>query len=335
MMSRNIKGTVHANDTYTMTTKCIGAGVSGRIKQIRSSQMPHAKLVVKTARESAKAKSKWIAEQLLKWKDHDNILKLIDYQIHATYAHYFILERMDQCLDTYCEQRITPIPESLRVHILKEISKGLNFIHKQACLHRDVKCANVLISFNSATAPSDNWHYIVKIADFDTLISLEDVKYDDEIVGTYYYRAPELILGRRYDNKVDMWALGCILGTIIKAGHAKYSFAKYGEKQTIACGFCPNMTYQEENKYLLRVVLSHIGMPPRETLNVDDDLYDSLTVEVQNRIKRYDMKSLVSTFSPLVENKMLIDLLQQLLHFIPSSRPSAGDVLNCLQTIKY
>lgn len=30
-------------------------------------------------------------------------------------------------------------------------------------------------------------------------------------VGTLYYRAPELLLGsKRYDNKIDIWALGCI-----------------------------------------------------------------------------------------------------------------------------
>ena len=45
-----------------------------------------------------------------------------------------------------------------------------------------------------------------KLVDFGTAILVNDRTYT--IVGTPHYMAPEMILGKGYDNTIDIWALG-------------------------------------------------------------------------------------------------------------------------------
>lgn len=76
-------------------------------------------------------------------------------------------------------------------------------------MHRDFKTENILLTANG----------VVKIADFglsrkliDPLTTFERVKYTLEVV-TQWYRAPEILLGeRQYNERIDMWSMGCIMG---------------------------------------------------------------------------------------------------------------------------
>lgn len=76
-------------------------------------------------------------------------------------------------------------------------------------MHRDFKTENILLTTNG----------VVKIADFglsrkmiDPLTTFEKVKYTLEVV-TQWYRAPEILLGeRQYNERIDMWSMGCIMG---------------------------------------------------------------------------------------------------------------------------
>jgi len=86
--------------------------------------------------------------------------------------------------------------------------KGVSFIHQQGIMHRDLKPANLLISRTGH----------LKIADFGLARVYEkdaDRLYSHQ-VATRWYRAPELLYGaRRYDESVDLWAVGCIFGELL------------------------------------------------------------------------------------------------------------------------
>ncbi|CAD8134218.1 unnamed protein product [Paramecium pentaurelia] len=86
--------------------------------------------------------------------------------------------------------------------ILYQCFKGLQYIHSQNIIHRDIKSANILV----------NEEGIVKIADFGLAKfcpKIEGVKKTPTVV-TLGYRAPEVLLTRgQYSFQLDVWSMGC------------------------------------------------------------------------------------------------------------------------------
>ena len=82
--------------------------------------------------------------------------------------------------------------------------KGLEYMHKLKIVHRDLKPENILVVKETNE---------VKICDFGSskFIDEKDFKNTPYVVSRYY-RAPELILGsNKYNDRIDIWAVGCIL----------------------------------------------------------------------------------------------------------------------------
>ncbi|XP_047556842.1 cyclin-dependent kinase 20 isoform X5 [Lutra lutra] len=91
---------------------------------------------------------------------------------------------------------------------LQMLLKGVAFCHANNIVHRDLKPANLLISASGQ----------LKIADFGLarVFSPDGSRLYTHQVATRWYRAPELLYGaRQYDQGVDLWAVGCILGELL------------------------------------------------------------------------------------------------------------------------
>uniref|UniRef100_A0A8D0BP85 non-specific serine/threonine protein kinase n=1 Tax=Salvator merianae TaxID=96440 RepID=A0A8D0BP85_SALMN len=92
-----------------------------------------------------------------------------------------------------------------------QISLGLKHIHDRRILHRDVKSQNIFLSNNGKVA---------KLGDFGIARILNNtMEFAHTCVGTPYYLSPEICESRPYNNKTDIWSLGCVLYELCTLKH--------------------------------------------------------------------------------------------------------------------
>uniref|UniRef100_A0A452I4E4 cyclin-dependent kinase n=1 Tax=Gopherus agassizii TaxID=38772 RepID=A0A452I4E4_9SAUR len=106
------------------------------------------------------------------------------------------------------------LPRSMVKSLLYQILDGIHYLHANWVLHRDLKPANILVMGEGAERGR------VKIADmgFARLFNspLKPLADLDPVVVTFWYRAPELLLGaRHYTKAIDIWAIGCIFAELL------------------------------------------------------------------------------------------------------------------------
>ena len=85
--------------------------------------------------------------------------------------------------------------------LMRPLMEAIAHCHRRGVAHRDIKPDNVLF---------DSWGRL-KLADFGSADWFGDGRPLSGIVGTPYYVAPEVLSGRDYGEKVDVWSAGVIL----------------------------------------------------------------------------------------------------------------------------
>jgi NIMA (never in mitosis gene a)-related kinase 1/4/5 len=84
---------------------------------------------------------------------------------------------------------------------LVQMTRGLKALHELNILHRDLKSANVFMSSDGVVKLGDL--NVSKVAQQNGLLMTQ--------TGTPYYASPEVWKDQPYDNKSDIWSLGCVI----------------------------------------------------------------------------------------------------------------------------
>ncbi|RAL11271.1 serine/threonine-protein kinase [Aspergillus homomorphus CBS 101889] len=175
--------------------------------------------------------------QIMRNLDHPNIVKLISFSESRQY-YYIILELCPGGELFHQIVRLTYFSEELSRHVILQVAKAIEYLHETSgVVHRDIKPENLLFyptEFIPSKHPKprqpgdedkvDEGEFIpgkgaggigvIKIADF----GLSKVIWDSQTMtpcGTVGYTAPEIVKDERYSKSVDMWALGCVLYTLL------------------------------------------------------------------------------------------------------------------------
>jgi hypothetical protein len=140
--------------------------------------------------------------------DEKNFLRLYDYFYHK--EHLFIVTEIlkDNLYEFYKYLNDNSMAKYFTLKRLQNITKQiltcLDFLHSLKIIHCDLKPENILMKSITDTT--------VKVIDFGSSCFIHD--HLSTYVQSRSYRAPEVILGCKYDYKVDMWSLGCILAEL-------------------------------------------------------------------------------------------------------------------------
>lgn len=98
---------------------------------------------------------------------------------------------------------------------VRDILRGLRYLHKLGIVHRDLKPENLLLS------SKDPQKAVVKITDFGLSKLMGRRRFLESRCGTPAYASPEILRALPYDGKVDLWAVGVIL-YILLSGYAPF-----------------------------------------------------------------------------------------------------------------
>jgi len=146
--------------------------------------------------------------RLLQEINHENIVKLHNVVIDGENATlWLVVECMSTDLQKIIHDRNIPMPAGHIKSYMNMILKGVEYLHRNWCLHRDLSPQNLLISTTGQ----------LKLADFGLarFHGERDVKLSPGVV-TRWYRAPELLFGSKfYGYGVDMWAVACIMAEMM------------------------------------------------------------------------------------------------------------------------
>ena len=235
---------------------------------------------------------------------HPNLLNCLDYKLCQKEREIWILmDYVPQDLGTlFQKNKYNPhvMNEKFFKNIAFQILSGVNYLHENMIIHRDIKLENILY---------DESKNLVRIGDFGLSRPFDfdiNSRYTD--VGTCPYKPPELILGLTvYSTTFDIWSVGCVLVEICIGEHL------FGDKT--ALGVLKLMykifgTFSEQKlPGYTKFPLSHMlkDIPETEGIGLVKYIQEKRKID----IKTYDF----------------YDLIEKMLCINPINRISAKDCL--------
>lgn len=211
------------------------------------------RLAIKKSLVDSKRRAQTICREIgnLRNSDHPNIVKFIGSYFHRDVA-WIIMEYLDA--GTLRDLRsATTLEEKYIAYIMKELLLGLEYMHDNGMMHRDLKGENILLSSTGQ----------VKIADLGLAVpAQEDQK---RIAGSKYWMAPEMILAAGYGPKADLYSLGC---TAYELADGLPPYAQYSAIRALFCaakhGFPPLEHPKKWSKEFLHFLATCTHPNPRD-----------------------------------------------------------------------
>ncbi|KAF4974374.1 hypothetical protein FZEAL_8706 [Fusarium zealandicum] len=276
--------------------------------------------------------------QIMRQLDHPNIIKLVEFSESRQY-YYIVLELAPGGELFHQIVRLTYFSEELSRHVIVQVAKALEYLHEEkGVVHRDIKPENILfrpIPVVPSKHPKpkqpgdedkvDEGEFVpgegaggigqIQIADF----GLSKIVWDNQTMtpcGTVGYTAPEIVKDERYSKSVDMWALGCVLYTLLcgfppfydesievlteKVAKGQYTFLSpwWDDISQSAQDLISHLlTVDPEKRYTITEFLAHPwvrgnGPTPREEQKKPEGMlkaFDATKFEEAGR--RYDFRS--------------------------------------------
>lgn len=141
---------------------------------------------------------------ILRKLEHPHLIKYFDSFLYKDNKYCIVMEYADGG-DLY--KKITEykkegklIEEDKIWYWFLQTCSGLNYLHNNRIIHRDIKSQNVFLSKKGE----------VKLGDFG-ISKILKTEFTETSIGTPYFLSPEICQGEKYNHKSDLWMMGCLL----------------------------------------------------------------------------------------------------------------------------
>ena len=214
---------------------------------------------------------------MLRRLDHENIVKY--YQTDLSPDYYTIdilLEFVSGGSLKHLLQKYHPLELDIIRNYSFQILSGLDYLHSNNIVHRDLKSANILVSLNGT----------LKLTDFGSSLPFEmgSSKLSNSFKGSPYWMAPEVVLRQGHSFPADVWSFACVLIEMVT-------------------GQPPWSNYSQETKQVLSLISKEDSYPdiPSTDPPLKHLLIECLNREPGLRPSLSSLKSF-SFFNPLTQN---------------------------------
>lgn len=203
--------------SYTLV-RALGTGSFGSVREVRSvATGEHRALKMLDKAPSVNAALDLRTElEVLLHLDHPHVVKLCEFFEHRRFL--YIVTELCEGGDFSLLMR-QPCPRQELRLLFRDITAGVAYCHGRGVAHRDIKLANCLLASGATRR-------VGKVIDFG--LSAISRGEPQELLaqgrcGTYLFMAPEILGGRPYGPKCDVWSIGVMLFMILTGGEHPFA----------------------------------------------------------------------------------------------------------------